>query len=490
MTMNNTSSIELVNELNQKLTITVLPVTIFIGVETVVGLVGNVMILLIYGKRYERSNFRYFVLSMAVIDLTSCLTTLPGEMFSQLNWYTYKYDWICRVKSYFNVYTAWGSASILLLLAFDRHRKVCRPLRWQIQPHMAKKLSVLAMFVSAVVAVPVAFLWGRQTYAFEYDGRNVNVSICEKSQQYGNNNYPLIYIASVYILPVTLMMFVMAVFNVLTARKLFGSQKMLAQLCQQEVHGSTSSLASSSMSTETHSVCSEASSTPLKGKANVHKNASTTESCHGGNISSSAIGSKRFKLRTSVSTISLPTLPDAVSSRQRISVGIKIERSSANKTKAAVLSSVRDRNSASDKTVAVQRGSKLTVTSTNSTASTSPLTNDVRRKHKTVIMLVLSIMFIMTMSMYVILVSFVASTESILRNLEDTKKATFFFFWRLYFINTVINPVLYGFLDPRFRVGLMDLLRCRIFLKRYRSQNGKRGGEEHSDRGRPVFTLN
>ncbi|XP_045161903.2 uncharacterized protein LOC123526720 [Mercenaria mercenaria] len=78
------------------------------------------------------------------------------------------------------------------------------------------------------------------------------------------------------------------------------------------------------------------------------------------------------------------------------------------------------------------------------------------RKRKTIIMLVLTSVFVVTMVVYVILISLVAQPPSILNEMSNSTKVVFFFFLRLYFINCVVNPILYGFMDLRFRSGLLS----------------------------------
>ena len=216
-----TETILTVEQLTEDLAKTVLPVTIFIGIEAIIGFIGNILILIVYAKWYVHCNFRYFVLSLSVYDFTSCITALPGEIFSQLNWYDYQHAWICKLKSYFNVFTAWGSAFTLLFLAFDRYRKICRPLEWQIHPSVALKLCVCGITLASLVSLPVIILWGKQSYQYTMNGITLNLSICEKSGQYADGEYPFIYVTCVYILQIGPMIFVISVFNTLIARKLF-----------------------------------------------------------------------------------------------------------------------------------------------------------------------------------------------------------------------------------------------------------------------------
>jgi hypothetical protein len=84
-----------------------------------------------------------------------------------------------------------------------------------------------------------------------------------------------------------------------------------------------------------------------------------------------------------------------------------------------------------------------------------------RQNTKTKIMLVLTVMFIITIVCYVSLVGKIAN-DDVLQEISDTSRTVYFFFLRLYFINHVINPIVYGLLDPQFRKLLKQAIckRC------------------------------
>ncbi|XP_045191305.2 cholecystokinin receptor type A-like [Mercenaria mercenaria] len=384
----NTSGLR--EELNENMAHTVLPVTIFIGVEQFFGFFGNILILIVYARRYKRTNFRYFVIAMATVDFTSCCTALPGEIFSQLNWYDYKYEWICKVKSYFNVFTAWGSAFILLILAIDRYRKICRPLKWQIQPAHALKLCCCALILSLIVSVPVLFLWGEQEYIYEYNGWNITVSVCEKSGKFADTIYPLVYIGSVYFLPVGSMIFVAGTLNFLTARKLFGQRLIEAQTVRKY------SLSSTAVTSVDSTVDTHEQTEPCGATVQINIDSSDdSNAIHDNSDHSKVIHHENTRLKH----VKQPGL---------------------------------------------------------------------YRKRKTIIMLVLTSVFVVTMAVYVILISLVAQPGGILNEMSNSTKVIFFFFLRLYFINCVVNPILYGFMDPRFRSGLLSYVH-----KKHKDMRGK-----------------
>ena len=165
--LNENISILTVDNLNEEMKRAVSPATISILIEACLGFAGKIFILMNNSLRNRRCNFKYFVLCMALIDLTSCLTTLPGEIYSQLHWYSYKYEWICKTKSYFNIFTVWGSVLALLLLTYVRYKKICPPLHWQLGLSWARKLCAISITVSAVISAAVAVLWGKQGYIYE-----------------------------------------------------------------------------------------------------------------------------------------------------------------------------------------------------------------------------------------------------------------------------------------------------------------------------------
>lgn len=429
------------HKFNDDLVVSVLPVTIFIGVEAVVGFIGNILILCVYSKWYTRCNFRYFVLCLAVYDFTSCLTTLPGEMFSQFHWYDYKYRWICKTKSYFNVFTAWGSAYTLLLLAFDRYKKICRPLGRQILPSFALKLCACGICLSSIVAIPITILWGTQTYTSIIDGVSLNVSVCEKSETYADDIYPFVYVTCVYILPIGLMMSGTGVLNILIARKLF-CKMFIHRLSKEQRDRLKNARMQRNMSISSSDI-PEKQSAVLTGIRKILFYTSSVMSVKNFKPGTGHLNTDRQGSQVSLCSISAGDVPretdGSQSNIQSISLGMTIPSS-------------RSCSSIPCSGTAINAGPPR---ETNSEGGS------LRQRRKTLIMLILTSVFIVTMSLYIALLSLVAERDKILRRLSNSEKAVFFFVWRLYFINSIINPVLYGVMDPRFRAGIKQMLRCQ-----------------------------
>ena len=450
-----------IDQLNYAMMVSVLPVTIFIGIETLVGLIGNSLILVVYSRHYCRSNFRCFVLSMAIIDLTSCLTTLPGEIFAQMNWYTYEYPVICKVKSFFNVFTAWGSASVLLLLGFDRYRKIRRPLQWQIQPSKAKKLCGIFFVLSSIAAFPTLFLWGTQSYAIEFQGKQLNVSVCEKAEEYADGFYPLIFIGIVYVFPLGIMVCIVSFLNTLTANSLFRRKKLLSK-GRTTLMNTLTNLTSIRITTDSNTSRFKFSDKP-NGSTDTLPRVSTSTTIAELDLPGFTPNGITCNL------VDEPNLckPDIENSPGEINPTIRRTNStevfaiSQNEQSGISLlrKTVTNREERNQSDISVLRKTVINREERNESL-----------RQKTIIMLVLTIMFVLTMSIYVILTCAVALKEGVLKDFSNSEKVAFFFFWRLYFINTNINPVLYGCMDPRFRTGLLNMVKLK-FRKQHTSRH-------------------
>ena len=477
-----TETVSTAEHLTEDLAKTVLPVTIFIGIEAIIGFIGNILILIVYAKWYVHCNFRYLVLNLAVYDLTSTITTLPGEMFSQLNWYTYQHAWICKLKSYFNVFTAWGSAFTLLVLAFDRYRKICRPLRWQIHPSFALRLCGCGIALAMLVSLPITILWGKQNYPYTVNGITLNVSICEKSGEYADGEYPFIYVICVYILPIGLMMLAICVCNVLIARKLF------CKMFNQGLRGTDLRSTVKRKVTASVTFKTDESSTTIRRNASETSDLSEVNTISDGmhrtmNYSASMVSTEKIKVkerakglnrRRSFVSLSAVSLREMTLSRSN-SVSIDLDHCSEGlkSTSKWSCSPVNRQDGGRHLKVSASSPAIASTTDTNArsdareSGSTKSERGSVLQKTKTLIMLILTSVFIVTMTLYVVLLTLVAMTDNILKRICNTEKVVFFFFWRIYFINCIVNPILYGLMDPRFRAGLRRIFRsCRLCKRR------------------------
>ncbi|XP_053408047.1 uncharacterized protein LOC128559708 [Mercenaria mercenaria] len=436
--------------LSREMTQAVLPITLIIATVDVFGVIGNIFILIVYYKWYKVCNFRCFVLYMACIDLTSTLTTLPGEIFSQMNWYSYPYDALCKAKSFFNVFTVWSAGLILLLLAYDRYRKICHPLSWQVPVKTSARLCFASVLFAFTISTPTAVFWGKQSYDYIYRNISVRVCICEKSDSYAYDLVPFVYTLCAFVAPMFLIVLTTATLNIRTARKLL--------IGRRREHN------------ESHN--NDRRTLPID-KDDRRFQLSYPKKAYD-DISRHSKHKRRFSFPADKSTTERKHLIDPKSQLRHSERQIEDIPENNNdciyQTRHTLIEIFPTRR------LRLHRAKFFF--GPNGIDRQKPLrrlnmwqTRYLRRRvssrrKKTLIMLILSGVFIVTMSLYLGLVCKVANTEGVLKALTNSQKVVFFLFWRLYFINTLINPVLYGLMDQRFRKGLVRLFCSHAYYMR------------------------
>ena len=371
--------------MNQELADSVLYMTVIVAIIGITGFIGNLCVLVVYYYNYPKCNFKYFVITLAIIDITSCFTTIPGEVFTHRHWFNYPDNaiWFCKMKTYFNGFTVFLLAFVLLLISIDRYRKACRPLEWQIRPRRAAQLTLMSFIIAFVCSIPALFLWGKHTTNVTFEGQNITIQMCEKDDNFKNTVYPSIYVNFVFFLPVICFMLSTGFLYALIIRKLFCSS------------------------------FAPKKETPVSQKI------------------------------STVSTISSLALKS------------KLENKTSNLSADVRVKSEDEIYGSEENTPKLSRKNLLSIQMRpRNPRKALHLTPKARMQRKTMIMFILTSVFFVTILIYFGILSLVATKDKVFVMEAEDKDGVLFLFWRLYFINHVINPVLYGFMDPRFRQAL------------------------------------
>ena len=489
----------LAEELNEELRSTLLPVTALVGLETVLGFCGNLLILYVFVFHYHRCNFKYFVLCLSFVDITSTLTTMPAEIVSHTYWYIYPSPLLCKIKSCFNMFTVCGSMYGLFVISIDRFRKICLPFGWQIDPRVAVILCIVQLLVSFVMIIPVMFFWGTHSKVTVYKGYNVTITVCEIDEKFKSTSIPLMYTIVVETIN-SIIMFAMVVIYILVARKLLMVKSSSKNTYPPHGNTITGSEASSSLMsgeyianskdlTKCHKLVSDseqigADKQIKQNNARQRQNVQQINSLKNSSPTSAVSRSGMIfaTAQSEDSGNSLPitmtkgsenTLPNTWAGAKRSNMPIM--RSEESETTLSITSAdergttlsnrralpitqAGESGKFSEKKQAKGKGNILPITQVEDGRITRRHEcNRIEKKikRKTLIMLILTALFIFTTVLYMTLLNLIA--HGVLETLSNTGKAAYFFFFRFYFINHVINPILYGFLDPHFRNALKQI---------------------------------
>lgn len=149
----------LLRALNHERALYNIPAMIWVSLLMVVGVVGNSLVVYVYRRRFKKTSSNYFILSMAIFDLIACLVGMPTELYDLNNPYTFYSSAGCKILRGCEVFTVYGSATVLVEIAFDRYFKICKPLL-VVRLSRIRMLCVLAVVLAMLLSIPPFVLFG------------------------------------------------------------------------------------------------------------------------------------------------------------------------------------------------------------------------------------------------------------------------------------------------------------------------------------------
>nr|KAG5698600.1 hypothetical protein BaRGS_027111 [Batillaria attramentaria] len=182
---------DLFDTLNHKKAMARLPTIIYLVILMIVGVVGNSMVFFVYYRRFKPSATRTFVLAMSVFDLGSNIVAIPNEIYDLHVKYTFDNRGLCRVMRFSNMFLALVSGFILVAVALDRYRKICRPLHKQHSLRRTTVSIVVCAGVSVALTIPFTVLNGRQTV--DTGKGNITGFMCSTDDEFVHTKFPVIY---------------------------------------------------------------------------------------------------------------------------------------------------------------------------------------------------------------------------------------------------------------------------------------------------------
>ncbi|XP_070568351.1 D(2) dopamine receptor-like isoform X3 [Ptychodera flava] len=124
-----------------------------------IGIVGNGLVLVVYGKRRRKTCPHYFIMTLAANDLFICSVILPYFVYSHtVDKFTNAAA--CKTFTYTWFVSIGNSLLITGAIAVDRYNAICRPLNFSFTLKKAKVVVVACFLVSLILALPVFFMYG------------------------------------------------------------------------------------------------------------------------------------------------------------------------------------------------------------------------------------------------------------------------------------------------------------------------------------------
>ncbi|XP_038070542.1 D(2) dopamine receptor-like [Patiria miniata] len=156
------------------------PLVIFHIIVGVVGLPGNALIVLVYGRKRQMMSHDVFILALAVADLMVCLFT-PVTVYHWFISRSYTSGLLCRLVLTMTFVTVYNSSYLTTAIAVDRYRAICRPhRRCTSTVRRAKITAALCLTLALISSIPVFV-----SYDVQFENPSNETGICT-----ANKNVP------------------------------------------------------------------------------------------------------------------------------------------------------------------------------------------------------------------------------------------------------------------------------------------------------------
>ncbi|WAR13360.1 OPSD1-like protein [Mya arenaria] len=170
---------------------------VYLCILMVVGMVGNIFVLLIFYFRFSPSTHRCFIITLAIYDFFACAVGAPWAIAESFFAFNYHDVATCKIFRFILYYTCIASSLTLVLIAIERSRKICTPLKSQFSIPMAKKaIYVVVLVISTISASPALVLYGNKTIPTGY--KNVTGTKCFVTDHFSETFWPKVF--NIYLL--------------------------------------------------------------------------------------------------------------------------------------------------------------------------------------------------------------------------------------------------------------------------------------------------
>ncbi|KAL3853624.1 hypothetical protein ACJMK2_017155 [Sinanodonta woodiana] len=180
------------DELSERKAILYIPILLFLLILMVIGTIGNIFVIYVYIKKFKRVTARYFILSLAIFDLLTCVIALPTEMYDLLHSYNFQNYVACKLLRYIVSVATYGSVFILIGIGLDRYLKVCKPLM-MLEVYKLKAMCVISGIISILLGIPSAILFGISRA--ETSKKRVMGYDCSIEENYRKSSFAIAYYA-------------------------------------------------------------------------------------------------------------------------------------------------------------------------------------------------------------------------------------------------------------------------------------------------------
>ncbi|XP_059175222.1 cannabinoid receptor 2-like [Physella acuta] len=110
----------ILEDLQNDVTLQMIPAMTYLVLLGVIGLIGNSLVLFVYSRKFRRNPTRIFILAIASFDIVTNTVVIPGEIYDMFHIYDFNFPYLCKVRLFFNAFTTMAAAMVLVAVAVAR----------------------------------------------------------------------------------------------------------------------------------------------------------------------------------------------------------------------------------------------------------------------------------------------------------------------------------------------------------------------------------
>ncbi|CAG5130638.1 unnamed protein product [Candidula unifasciata] len=157
---------------HQPVSIETIILVVMLTVFFIVGSIGNGLVVFVF--QVNKSTAQVFIISLAIIDLFTCMVIIPLTIFVEYSNADIKYDFLCKLYHFLLTSKIPMSAFIMVAIAFDRYFCICHPLKRIITVNRAKIIVVCLGLLACVFGIITSLFYGVYQIVWRYDWKKID----------------------------------------------------------------------------------------------------------------------------------------------------------------------------------------------------------------------------------------------------------------------------------------------------------------------------
>ncbi|VDI49294.1 Hypothetical predicted protein [Mytilus galloprovincialis] len=127
---------------------------VFLVIMLLVGIPGNLTVLIIYKQKYDKSVYKSIIWNLALVDLMFCMIGIPFNILRVVRYYNFNELWICVNFIVLLMFLILYSTHLLMLLSIYRFRQICLSSKHYMKYENVKYWIIVCVCLSIVLSAP------------------------------------------------------------------------------------------------------------------------------------------------------------------------------------------------------------------------------------------------------------------------------------------------------------------------------------------------